>query len=116
MVDKTYECTKIPNIPGTYKWGLVNKGRLICIRHGAHACIPHNVMFDRVAAEFGLDPVEGALRNDGCRCHDTGWVSHYQQENGFPRRLPNGRMHGMGFVSINEWATRRPNRPCPSPA
>ena len=43
-VDKTYECTKIPNIRGTLEWPLVNRGHLICFRHGAHACVPHDVM------------------------------------------------------------------------
>jgi CO/xanthine dehydrogenase Mo-binding subunit len=135
VVEKTYESTKIPNVLGTYEWGLVNKGHQICIRHGAHACVPHNVMFDKVAAELGLDPVEVALKNDGCRGHDWDWVTRYQKENGFPqrwslkevvekgktaigwdrkwhppgtRRLPNGKMHGLGFVHINEWAWQAP--------
>jgi xanthine dehydrogenase molybdenum-binding subunit len=130
-VDKTYECTRIPNLRGTQEWPLVNKGHLICFRHGAHACVPHDVMIARVAAEFGLDPTEVALKNDGCRGHDWDWVSRYQRENGFPqrwslkevidkgkeaigwdkkwhapgaRRLANGRMHGLGFMEINEWA------------
>jgi CO/xanthine dehydrogenase Mo-binding subunit len=135
LIEKTYESTKIPNILGTYEWGLVNKGHQICIRHGSHACVPHNVMFDQVAAELGMDPVEVALKNDGCRGHDWEWITRYQKENGFPqrwslnevvekgkaaidwdrkwhqpgtRRLPNGRMHGMGFVEINEWAWQAP--------
>ncbi len=130
-VDKTYECTKIPNIRGTVQWPLVNKGHLICFRHGSHATVPHDVMISRVAAEFGLDPTEVALKNDGCRGHDWDWVTRYQKENGFPQRwslkevidkgkaaiawdkkwhapgskkLPNGRMHGMGFMEVNEWA------------
>jgi CO/xanthine dehydrogenase Mo-binding subunit len=130
-VDKTYECTKIPNIRGTLEWPLVNRGHLICFRHGSHATVPHDVMISRVAAEFGLDPTEVALKNDGCRGHDWDWVTRYQKENGFPqrwslkevidkgkeaigwdrkwhapgaRKLPNGRMHGMGFMAINEWA------------
>jgi len=129
--DKTYESTKIPNIRGSQEWPLVNQGHMICFRHGAHACVPHNVMIDRVAAEFGLDPTEVALKNDGCRGHDWDWVTRYQKENGFPqrwslkevidkgkeaigwdrkwhapgtKRLPNGKMHGLGFVEINEWA------------
>jgi xanthine dehydrogenase molybdenum-binding subunit len=87
-------------------------------------------MFDRVAAEFGLDPTEVALRNDGCSGHDWDWVTQYQKDNGFPQRqslrevislgkeamgwdkkwhppgtnkLPNRKMHGLGFMSINEW-------------
>jgi xanthine dehydrogenase molybdenum-binding subunit len=88
-------------------------------------------MISRVAAEFGLDPTEVALKNDGCRGHDWDWVTRYQKENGFPQRwslkevldkgkaaigwekkwhvpgakkLSNGRMHGMGFMEVNEWA------------
>ncbi|MBN2318094.1 MAG: molybdopterin-dependent oxidoreductase [Acidobacteria bacterium] len=129
-VDKTYECTKIPNILGTQTWALINKGHQACFRHGAASCVPHNVMFDLVAGEFGLDPVEVAMINDGCRGHDWNWVTQYQKENGFPQRhslkevvamgkkaidwdrkwhapgvkkLENGRMHGLGFTSVNEW-------------
>jgi xanthine dehydrogenase molybdenum-binding subunit len=134
-VEKTYEGTKIPNIRGTHEWPLVNKGHLICFRHGAHCCVPHNVMFDRVAAEFGLDPTEVALINDGCRTHDWDWVTRYQKENGFPQRwslkevidkgkkaidwdrkwhapgtgrLSNGKMHGMAFMQIHEWTHQAP--------
>ena len=130
-IDKTHESTKIPNMRNTQEWALINQGHHICFRHGAHCCAPHNVMFDRVAAEFGLDPTEVALKNDGCQGHDWDWVTQYQKENGFPqrqslpeiiklgkeaigwdrkwhapgaRKLPNGRMHGLGFVSINEWS------------
>jgi CO/xanthine dehydrogenase Mo-binding subunit len=129
-IDKTYECTKIPNIRGTQIWALTNKGHQACFRHGAASCVPHNVMFDRVASEFGLDPTEVALRNDGCQGYDWDHITQYQKENGFPQRhslkeviekgknaidwdrkwhapgtkkLSNGHMHGMGFASINEW-------------
>jgi CO/xanthine dehydrogenase Mo-binding subunit len=130
IFDKTYECTAIPNLRGTNKWPLVNKGFQECFRHGAHACVPHGVMMDRVAAELGLDPTEVALKNDGCQRHSRDWVTQYQKDNGFPQRwslkevidagkkaidwdrkwhapgakkLKNGKMHGLGFISINEW-------------
>jgi xanthine dehydrogenase molybdenum-binding subunit len=129
-IDKTPECTRIRNIRGSEAWAFTNQGHHQCYRHGAAACVPHNVMFDRVAAEFGLDPTEVALVNDGCHGHSWEWVTEYQKENGFPGRqslrevialgkkaigwdekwhapgariLPNGRMHGLGFISINEW-------------
>jgi CO/xanthine dehydrogenase Mo-binding subunit len=129
-VDKTFECTKIPNILGTQEWALTNKGHQECFRHGAASCVPHNVMFDRVSAEFGLDPTEVALINDGCQGKDWNWITEYQKKNGFPqrhslkevieigkkaiewnkkwhppaaRKLANGRLHGMGFTSVNEW-------------
>lgn len=129
-IDKTYECTKIPNIRGTQTWALTNKGFTECFRHGAACCVPHNIMFDHVAAKFGLDPTDVALKNDGCQGRDWEWIAKYQEKNGFPKRhslkevlklgkeaigwdkkwhapgakkLANGRMHGMGFTSINEW-------------
>jgi CO/xanthine dehydrogenase Mo-binding subunit len=128
--DKTYECTRIQNIKGTQVWAFTNRGFQACFRHGAAACVPHSVMFDRVAAEFGLDPTEVALKNDGCQGHDWDFITNYQKENGFPQRhslkevietgkkaiswnqkwhapgakkLENGRYHGMGFTSVNEW-------------
>jgi CO/xanthine dehydrogenase Mo-binding subunit len=130
-VDKTHESTGIPNLRNSQEWALINHGHHICFRHGAHCCVPHNVMFERVAAEFSLDPTEVALRNDGCKGHSWDWVTQYQKENGFPQRqslreiiklgkkaidwdkkwhapgavkLASGRMHGLGFVSINEWS------------
>lgn len=137
--DKTYECTRIPNIRGTHTWAFTNKGHQACFRHGAASCVPHNVMFDRVAGEFGLDPTEVALVNDGCRGRGWDWVTQYQRENGFPqrhslreviekgkkvidgdrkwhapgaRRLDNGRMHGMGSPPSTR-GTGEPG-PCPS--
>ena len=134
-VEKTHESTKIPNILGTQEWALINKGHNMCIRHGAHTCVPHNVMFDKVSEEMGLDPTEVALNNDGCRGHDWEWVTRYQKENEFPqrwslkevidkgkkeigwdkkwhkpgtRKLKNGKMHGMGFVHVNEWHWHAP--------
>jgi xanthine dehydrogenase molybdenum-binding subunit len=128
--DKTYECTKIPNILGTQMWAFTSRGHQACFRHGAASCVPHNVMFDLVAAEFGLDPTVVALKNDGCQGHDWEWITQYQKENGFPqrhslkeviemgkkaiawdqkwhppgaRKSSNGRMHGMGFTSVNAW-------------
>jgi CO/xanthine dehydrogenase Mo-binding subunit len=131
-MEKTHECTAIPNIRSTQQWAFTNRNHVACWRHGAHCCVPHNVMFDRVAAEFNLDPTEVALINDGCEGHNWDWVTQYQKENGFPqrhslkevielgkksidwdqkwhapatRKLVNGRMHGLGFTSINEWSS-----------
>lgn len=135
LAEKTYEGTAIPNLRATCEWGLVNRGHQMCFRHGANSCVPHGVMFDRVAAEFGLDPTEVALCNDGCRGHGWDWVTRYQKENGFPerwslrevidkgkraidwdrkwhppatRKLPGGRMHGMGFMQVLEWTWQAP--------
>ena len=84
--DKTPECTTIRNVRSTQQWAFTNRGYVESVRHGAPACVPHNIMFDRVAAEFGLDPTEVALRNDGCSGHNWDWVTQYQKDNGFPQR------------------------------
>ncbi len=129
-VDKTPECTAIRNARGTQQWALTNRGFVESVRHGAPSCVPHNIMFDRVAAEFGLDPTEVAIKNDGCHGHSWDWVTQYQKDNGFPqrqslkevtargkqaigwdqkwhspggKRLSDQKMHGLGFMSINEW-------------
>jgi CO/xanthine dehydrogenase Mo-binding subunit len=134
-IEKTHVSTKIPNILATQEWALINKGHGMCFRHGAHTCVPHNVMFDRVSAELELDPTVVALKNDGCSGHDWDWVTRYQKENGFPQRwslkevietgkkairwdekwhppgtkkLANGKMHGMGFIHVNEWHWHAP--------
>jgi CO/xanthine dehydrogenase Mo-binding subunit len=131
VFERTFECTGIPNIRGTQETAFTNMGHIMCFRDGTSGSIPHQVMFDRVAAEFGLDPTEVALKNDGCRGHYWDWVTQYQKDNGFPqkwslkevidkgkkaidwdrkwhapgtKRLANGKMHGMGFMSINQWA------------
>jgi CO/xanthine dehydrogenase Mo-binding subunit len=130
-IDKTHESTAIHNLRNTQEWALINTGHHICFRHGSQCCVPHNVMFSKVAAELDLDPTEVALKNDGCQGHDWDWITQYQKENGFPQRqslrevitlgkkaidwdkkwhapgaikLPNGRMHGLGFTHINEWS------------
>ena len=137
---KTPECTRIRNVRGSQEWAFTNQGHHQCFRHGAASCVPHNLMFGRVAAEFGLDPTEVALKNDGCGGHSWDWMTRYQKENGFPqrhslkevidlgkkaigwdkkwhspgsRKLPNGKMHGLGFMSINEWQVGTMSGPAP---
>ncbi len=137
---KTPECTRIRNVRGSQEWAFTSRGHHQCFRHGAASCVPHNIMFDRVAAEFGLDPTEVALKNDGCGGHSWDWVTQYQKENGFPqrhslkevidlgkraidwdrnwhspgaRKLANGNMHGLGFMSINEWQVGTMSGPAP---
>ncbi len=88
------------------------------------------LVFDHVAAELDLDPTLVALKNDGCEGHDMDWLSKYKKEHGFPDRdslaecieagkkkidwdnkwhppgaqkLPNGKMHGLGFTWGHEW-------------
>lgn len=97
-------------------------------------CLIQTVMFDKVAAEFGLDPTEVALKNDGCHGRDTSVLQEYKAKYGFPptdslkecieagkkavdwdnnwhapgaRKLPNGKMHGVAFTWSHNWDSAR---------
>jgi len=89
-----------------------------------------NEVFNHVAAELGLDPTEVALKNDGCEGHGMEFLREYKRKYGFPdrdslkecietgkkimdwdkkwhapgaKKLPNGKMHGLGFAWTHEW-------------
>jgi CO/xanthine dehydrogenase Mo-binding subunit len=125
------ENTKIPNIVGKLKAVQVNKGINVPTRCEQNTnAMNLTLVFDRVAAELGMDPTEVALKNDGAEGHDVEWLNRHKAELGFPVRdslreciekgkaamdwdnkwhapgtcrLPNGRMHGLGFTWTHEW-------------
>jgi CO/xanthine dehydrogenase Mo-binding subunit len=125
------ENTKVPHVYGKQYSVQVNKGPTTAVRceqnPNAHSMAQ---VFGHVAGALGLDPVEVALKNDGCEGHDMEWLNKKKKELGFPirdslkecvekgkkaigwdekwhlpgtRRLPNGRLHGMGFTWTHEW-------------
>ena len=88
------------------------------------------LVLEKVAAELGLDPTEVALKNDGYDGKDSSALLEYKKKHGFPdrdslkecieagkkaigweenwhapgtRRLPNGKMHGLGFTWTHQW-------------
>ncbi len=88
------------------------------------------LVFEHVAAALDMDPTEVALRNDGIAGQDRSALKIYKKEHGFPdrdslkecitagkkaigwdekwhppgaKKLPNGRMHGLGFTWDHEW-------------
>jgi xanthine dehydrogenase molybdenum-binding subunit len=125
------ENTRIPNIYGTMKAVMTNKGPTVPVRCEQNAnTFSQTLIFDHIAAELGLDPTEVALKNDGADGHDTAWLDARKAERGFQtrdslrecvekgkaavgwddkwhpagtRRLPNGRMHGIAFTWAHEW-------------
>jgi CO/xanthine dehydrogenase Mo-binding subunit len=125
------ENTSIPNVYGKTKAVMVNKGVNVPTRceqnPNTHSL---TLVFDHVAAALGLDPTEVALKNDGAHGHDMAWLDQRKEEMGFQvrdslrecveegkaaiewdekwhapgtKRLPNGRMHGLGFTWTHEW-------------
>ncbi len=129
------ENTRIPNIRAQNLTGRVNKGPVIALRceqlPGAFT-MAH--VFNHVAGELGMDPTEVALKNDGAEGKDTAHLAQFKADHGFPvrdslrecieagkraigwdqkwhrpgsKKLPNGKMHGLGLVWSHEWDDNR---------
>jgi xanthine dehydrogenase molybdenum-binding subunit len=125
------ENTKIPNIYGKIKVVRVNKGPNVPVRceqnPNSHSL---TLVFNHVADALGLDPIDVALKNDGADGHDMTWLNARKAEMGFQvrdslkecvekgkaaigwdekwhppgtKKLPNGKMHGLGFAWTHEW-------------
>ncbi len=125
------ENTKIPHVQGRTEAVWVNKGPTVPTRCEMNInCHTVNLVFNHVAEALGMDPVEVALVNDGAEGHEIEWLGARKAEQGFPvrdslrecvdkgkaaigwdekwhapgtKRLPNGRMHGLGFCWTHEW-------------
>jgi CO/xanthine dehydrogenase Mo-binding subunit len=125
------ENTKIPHIYGKLEAVQINKGINVPTRCEQNPnCLSLTLVFDHVANALGLDPIEVALKNDGAEGHDLTWLNQRKAEMGFQARdslreciekgkaaiewdkkwhppgtkkLPNGRMHGLGFTWTHEW-------------
>ncbi len=130
-----FENTKIPHIESETQLAQVNKGpchALRCEQLPASFCFTH--VFSHVAAELGIDPTEVALKNDGVEGRDMAYLDAFKKTHGFPvkdslrecieagkkaihwdekrhapgaKKLPNGKMHGMGFTWTHEWDDTR---------
>jgi len=123
--------TAIPSLHAPRKVVRVNKGPTTAVRcEQLPNTLAFTLVFDRVAAELGMDPIDIALKNDGSKGHDIEWLNERKRELGFnPRdslkeclqkgkkaadwdkkwhppgakRLPNGRMHGIAFTWTHQW-------------
>jgi len=129
------ENTRIPNLSSESMATQVNRGPVHAVRCEQLPPVFGIVhVFDRVAAELGMDPTEVALKNDGVDGKDMTYLAEFKREGGFPvrdslkecieagkkamnwdekwhapgaKRLPNGKMHGMGFIWTHEWDDNR---------
>jgi CO/xanthine dehydrogenase Mo-binding subunit len=129
------ENSRVPNLYKENQSGVVNKGPVTAVRcEQLPNTLCFNLVFSHVATELGLDPTEVALKNDGFEGRDMTFLSevkHYYQKPerdslrecieagkkaiGWDKkwhppgekRLPNGRMHGIGFCWTHEWNSKR---------
>jgi CO/xanthine dehydrogenase Mo-binding subunit len=125
------ENTKIPNLYGETCLVKVNKGWTDAVRCEQNPnCHNFTMVFNHVADALGLDPIEVALKNDGAEGHDINWLNEQKAKMGFQirdslkeciekgkaaigwnekwhapgtKRLPNGKLHGLGFTWTHEW-------------
>ncbi len=126
-----HENTRIPNLRMETKSVWLNKGHTVPTRcEQLPPSTMQTLIFDYVAAELGMDPMEVAFRNDGAKGHDMGWLNNEKKERGFQvrdslrecvekgrcaikwderwhkpgtKKLANGRMHGIAFGWDHEW-------------
>ncbi len=131
IVEKFKDALKTPNILvheiHTY-WSRAHES---CWKDGAANCTFVNLIVNKVAAHLGMDPVQVQLLNDGIHGHDMAWLDeNVKKRYGLPlrdslkeviaagkkvfdwdqkwhppgtRKLPNGKMHGVGFYATNSW-------------
>ncbi|MDR1604759.1 MAG: xanthine dehydrogenase family protein molybdopterin-binding subunit [Gracilibacteraceae bacterium] len=129
------ENSRIPNLFKENNSVVVNRGPVTAVRCEQLAnTLCFNMVFSHVAAELGLDPTEVALKNDGYDGEDSEYLTECKKRFGKPqrdslrecieagkkaidwdnkwhtpgtRKLPNGKMHGIGFVWTHEWNSKR---------
>jgi CO/xanthine dehydrogenase Mo-binding subunit len=141
IVDKFKDILKTPNILVHEIHSYWSRPHESCWKDGAANCTFVNLIINKVAAYLGMDPVEAQLLNDGIDGHDMAWLDeHVKKPSGLPardslkevveagkkafdwdkkwhppgaRKLPNGKMHGVGFYATNSWqsGSRRGSSP-----
>jgi CO/xanthine dehydrogenase Mo-binding subunit len=129
------ENTRIPNIRSLNLTARVNKPPTIAIRcEQLPMCFAFTHVFNHVAAALNMDPTDVALKNDGAEGHGLEYLNQFKQDHGFPvkdslkeciekgkkaigwkekwhapgaKKLPNGKLHGLGFIWDHEWDDNR---------
>jgi CO/xanthine dehydrogenase Mo-binding subunit len=133
ITSKFIETIKTPNVYVHEIHSYWSRAHESCWKDGAANCSLANLVINRVAAELNMDPVKVQLVNDGAWGKDMSWLNeNIKKAYGMPdrdslkeviaagkkafdwdnkwhlpgtRRLPNGRMHGVGFYAVSCWHT-----------
>lgn len=129
------ENTRIPNVRAENLTAKVNCGPTIALRcEQLPSTYAMSHVFTHAAAAVNMDPTLVALRNDGVEGHDLEHLNKFKRDHGFPvkdslkeciekgkkaidwdnkwhqpgtKKLPNGKMHGLGFIWDHEWDDNR---------
>jgi CO/xanthine dehydrogenase Mo-binding subunit len=133
IVEKFKDSLKTPNICVHEIHSYWSRPHESCWKDGAVNCAFVNLIINKVAAHLGMDPIKVQLLNDGAEGHDMAWLNeNVKKPNGMPvrdslkevieagkaafewdkkwhppgtRKLPNGKMHGVGFYAVSSWAS-----------
>jgi CO/xanthine dehydrogenase Mo-binding subunit len=133
IFSKFIDVLKTPNVYVHQVHSYWSKGHESCWKDGAANCVLANQVINKVAAHLGMDPIAVQLLNDGAKGHDMAWLDeNVKKKYGMPmrdslkevieagkkafdwdqkwhppgtRKLPNGKMHGVGFYAVASWAT-----------
>jgi CO/xanthine dehydrogenase Mo-binding subunit len=133
IVEKFKDTLKTPNILVHEIHSYWSRPHESCWKDGAANCTFVNLIVNKVAAQLGMDPIKVQILNDGSDGHDMAWIDeHIKKANSLPardslkevveagkkafdwdkkwhppgtRKLPNGKMHGVGFYAVCSWQT-----------
>jgi CO/xanthine dehydrogenase Mo-binding subunit len=133
ITEKFIDSLKTPNIYVHEIHSYWSKAHEACWKDGAANCTLVNLIINKVAAHLGMDPIEVQLINDGMEGHDMAWLDeNVKKRYGLPlrnslrevieagkaafdwdnkwhppgtKKLPNGKMHGVGFYGVCSWTT-----------
>ncbi len=133
LISKFIDSIKTPNVQVREIRSYWNRPHESCWRDGAANCTLVNLVINKVAAFLNMDPTEVQLMNDGAYGHDMAWLNeNVKKRYGHPirdslkevieagkkaidwdkkwhapgtKKLPNGRMHGLGFYAVSCWDT-----------
>ncbi len=133
ITSKFIDTLKTPNVYVHATHSYWSRPHESCWKDGAANCTLVNLIVNKVAACLKMDPIKVQLLNDGAFGHDMTWLDeHVKKPYGMPlrdslkevveagkkafdwdqkwhlpatRRLPNGRMHGVGFYAVACWHT-----------
>jgi xanthine dehydrogenase molybdenum-binding subunit len=130
---KIRDALKTPNVRIHEIHAYWSKAHESCWKDGAINCAVVNLIINKVAAHLGMDPIKIQLLNDGIMPHGMAWVDeNVKKRLGVPvrdslkevieagkkdfdwdkkwhppgtRKLPNSKMHGVGFYAMPSWMT-----------
>jgi xanthine dehydrogenase molybdenum-binding subunit len=133
ITSKFIDTIKTPNVYVHEIHSYWSRPHESCWKDGAANCTLANLIINKVAACLNMDPIKVQLLNDGAKGRDMAWLDeHVKKPHGMPqrdslkevveagkkafdwdrkwhppgaRKLPNGRMHGVGFYAVAGWHT-----------